>query len=198
MDKLRQSLHEAPIIEKEGGYEYLVHPISNCVPMLDPGLLREVVNGIIRKADLANVDKIVTPAAMGIHISTAVSLMTDIPLVVIRKREYGLEGEVSLFQETGYSESEMYINDVDEGDRVLLLDDMLSTGGTLKAIMDALDEIGADLVDTVVVMKKVGGENALADGDYDVKTLINVEVGDGEVTIVDEDGDGDEKEATAT
>ena len=89
MDKLRRSLHEAPIVEKEGGYEYLVHPISNCVPMLDPGLLREVVNRIIRKADLEDVDKIVTPAAMGIHISTAVSLMTDIPLVVIRKREYG-------------------------------------------------------------------------------------------------------------
>jgi adenine phosphoribosyltransferase len=47
-------------------------------------------------------------------------------------------------------------------------------------------------------MKKVGGENALADGEYDVKTLINVEVGDGEVTIVDENGDGDEKEAAAT
>ncbi len=186
MEKLRESLHDAPIIEKEGGYEYLVHPISNCVPMLEPGLLREVVNEIIQKADLEDVDKIVTPAAMGIHISTAVSLMTDIPLVVIRKRQYGLDGEVALFQETGYSESEMYINDVDEGDRVLLLDDMLSTGGTLKAIIEALDDIGADLVDTVVVMKKVGGENALADGDHEVKTLVNLRVEDGTVTLVDE------------
>ncbi|WP_135536161.1 MULTISPECIES: hypoxanthine/guanine phosphoribosyltransferase [Halostella] len=186
MEKLRESLHDAPIIEKEGGYEYLVHPISNCVPMLEPGLLREVVNEIIQKADLEDVDKIVTPAAMGIHISTAVSLMTDIPLVVIRKRQYGLDGEVALFQETGYSESEMYINDVDEGDRVLLLDDMLSTGGTLKAIIEALDDIGADLVDTVVVMKKVGGENALADGDHEVKTLVNLRVEDGSVTLVDE------------
>ncbi|WP_135821157.1 hypoxanthine/guanine phosphoribosyltransferase [Halostella litorea] len=198
MDKLRRSLHEAPIIEKEGGYEYLVHPISNCVPMLEPGLLREVVNGIIRKADLADVDKIVTPAAMGIHISTAVSLTTDIPLVVIRKREYGLDGEVSLFQETGYSESEMYINDVDEGDRVLVLDDMLSTGGTLRAITEALDGIGAELVDVVVVMKKVGGGNALEGTPYEPKTLINVRVEDGEVIVVDEDGDGEERVAPAT
>ena len=198
MDKLRRSLHEAPIIEKEGGYEYLVHPISNCVPMLEPGLLREVVNRIIRKADLEDVDKIVTPAAMGIHISTAVSLMTDIPLVVIRKREYGLDGEVALFQETGYSESEMYINDVDEGDRVLLLDDMLSTGGTLRAITEALDGIGADIVDVVVVMKKVGGENALEGSGRAVKTLINVRVEDGEVVVVDENGDGEERSATAT
>ncbi|NHN46832.1 purine phosphoribosyltransferase family protein [Halostella sp. JP-L12] len=197
MDKLRRSLHEAPIVEKEGGYEYLVHPISNCVPMLEPGLLREVVNGIIRKADLEDVDKIVTPAAMGIHISTAVSLTTDIPLVVIRKRQYGLEGEVALFQETGYSESEMYINDVDQGDRVLLLDDMLSTGGTLRAITEALDEIGAEVVDVVAVMKKVGGENALAGSGHEAKTLINVRVEDGEVVVVDENGDGEERSATA-
>jgi len=189
MDKLRRSLHEAPIVEKEGGYEYLVHPISNCVPMLDPGLLREVVNRIIRKADLEDVDKIVTPAAMGIHISTAVSLMTDIPLVVIRKREYGLDGEVALFQETGYSESEMYINDVDEGDRVLVLDDVLSTGGTLKAILTSLEDIGADVVDTVAVIKKAGA-NELDGTEHDVKTLINVDVQDGEVVIVNENGDG--------
>ena len=86
MDQLRQSLLEAPIIEK-GEYEYFVHPISDGVPMLRPELLREIVIKIIRKAEIDDVDKIVTPAAMGIHISTAVSLMTDIPLVVIRDRK---------------------------------------------------------------------------------------------------------------
>jgi adenine phosphoribosyltransferase len=189
MDQLRRSLLEAPIIEKEG-YHYFVHPISDGVPMLEPSLLREIVIKIIRKARLEDVDKIVTPAAMGIHISTAVSLMTDIPLVVIRKRQYGLEGEVELFQETGYSESQMYINDVDEGDRVLVLDDVLSTGGTLRAITDALEGIGAEVVDVVAVIKKVGGENKLEGSTHSVKTLIDVDVVDGQVVVIDEDGDG--------
>ena len=188
MDRLRRSLLEAPIIEKEG-YQYFVHPISDGVPMLEPELLREIVIRIIRKADLEDVDKIVTPAAMGIHISTAVSLMTDIPLTVIRKRQYGLEGEVSLNQQTGYSEEEMFINDVDEGDRVLVLDDVLSTGGTMKAVLGALSHIGADVVDVVAVIKKAG-PNELDDTDYAVKTLINVTVEDGAVRIVDENGDG--------
>jgi len=186
MDLLAQSLRDAPIIKK-GDYHYFVHPISDGVPMLDPKLLREITIGIIRKVELEGVDKIVTPAAMGIHISTAVSLMTDIPLVVIRKRQYGLDGEVSLAQVTGYSENEMYMNDVYEGDRVLLLDDVLSTGGTLLAITEALQETGADIADIVAVIKKAGGENAMAD--YDVKTLINVDVVDGEVVITDEQGD---------
>ncbi|WP_423751356.1 hypoxanthine/guanine phosphoribosyltransferase [Salinirarus marinus] len=188
MDQLRQSLLDAPIIEK-GDYQYFVHPISDGVPMLRPELLREIVIKIIRKADLEDIDKIVTPAAMGIHISTAVSLMTDIPLVVIRKRQYGLEGEVSLAQQTGYSESEMYINDVEAGDRVLVLDDVLSTGGTMKAVLDALSHIGAEVIDVVAVIKKAG-PNELDDADYSVKTLINVDVVDGEVVVTDPYGDG--------
>jgi len=188
MDQLRQSLLDAPIIVK-GDYEYFVHPVSDGVPMLRPELLREIVIKIIRKADLENVDKIVTPAAMGIHISTAVSLMTDIPLVVIRKRQYGLDGEVSLAAQTGYSESEMYINDVEEGDRVLVLDDVLSTGGTMKAILDALEHIGAEVIDVVAVIKKAG-PNELDDAGYSVKTLINVTVEDGEVVVTDPHGDG--------
>ena len=188
MDRLKRSLLDAPIIEKDG-YHYFVHPISDGVPTLDPELLREISIKLIRKANLDEVDKIVTPAAMGIHISTAVSLMTDIPLVVVRKRQYGLDGEVALSQVTGYSESEMYMNDVYEGDRVLLLDDVLSTGGTLKALCGALEEIGADIVDIVTVIKKVGGDNALENTKYEPKTLINVDVVDGDVVIVDETGD---------
>ncbi len=185
MDKLARSLSDAPIIEKEG-YHYFVHPISDGVPMLEPGLLREIVIRIIREARLEDVDKIVTPAAMGIHISTAVSLMTDIPLVVIRKRQYGLEGEVALFQETGYDENQMYINDVEAGDRVLVLDDVLSTGGTLRAITDALTDIGAEVVDVIAVIEKLDGGEKLRESGRSVKTLITVDVRDGSVVVVDE------------
>ena len=192
MDWLKRSLLDAPIIEKDG-YHYFVHPISDGVPMLEPGLLREIVIKIINKVkreNLENIDKIVTPAAMGIHISTALSLVTDIPLVVVRKREYGLEGEVSLMQETGYSKNEMYINDIREGDRVLLLDDVISTGGTIIAIMEALEKIGAEVVDVIAVINKVGGENRAENEGYQVKTLINIDVIEGKVVIVDEHGDG--------
>lgn len=180
MERLRQSLDDAPVIDKNG-YEYLVHPISNGVPMLEPELLREVVVGITRNADL-DVDKIVAPEAMGIHIATALSLRTDIPLVVIRKRSYGLEDEVALHQETGYAESEMFINDVDPGDRVLLVDDLLSTGGTLAAITQALDDIGADIADIIVVFRK-GDSSALDDTEFEAKSLLDITVEDGEVTI---------------
>jgi adenine phosphoribosyltransferase len=180
MDRLRASLHDAPIVDRDG-YEYLVHPISNGVPTLEPELLREVVIGIIRVADLG-VDKIVTPEAMGIHIATALSLQTDVPLVVVRKRPYGLEGEIALHQQTGYSDSEMYINDVDADDRVLVVDDLLSTGGTLAAVCGALDDIGAEIADVVVTLRKVG-PSALDTTNYEATSLLDITVDGGEVTI---------------
>jgi len=73
------------------------------------------------------------------------------------------------------------------GTRVVI-DDVLSTGGTLSAICEALDGIGAEVSDVLTVIKKAG-ENEL-DGEVDYKSLINVRVEDGEVVIVDEDGDG--------
>jgi adenine phosphoribosyltransferase len=182
MDRLRQSLRDAPVIDKDE-YQYFVHPVSDGIPAVDPALLREIAVGIVRAAD-TDVDRIVTPAAMGIHISTAVSLVTDVPVSVVRKREYGLDGEVSVRQRTGYAEDDLYINGVAHGDRVLVLDDVLSTGGTLDAVLDALDAIGADVADAVAVIRKVDGGERL-DTDHDVTTLVDVDVVDGGVVIVD-------------
>jgi adenine phosphoribosyltransferase len=84
----------------------------------------------------------------------------------------------------------MYINDVDEDDRVLVLDDVLSTGGTLSALLTALEDIGATVVDTVVVIKKVDGENKLDALEHDPKTLIHVEMRGDNLVIVDEAGNG--------
>ena len=48
---------------------------------------------------------------MGIHLATALSLATDIPFVIIRKRQYGLAGEKEIrSQKTGYGSSKLYIN----------------------------------------------------------------------------------------
>ncbi|ERG97151.1 hypoxanthine/guanine phosphoribosyltransferase [Haloquadratum walsbyi] len=180
MKRLHESLHEAPVIDKDG-YEYLVHPISNGVPTLEPELLREVTTDIMERSDF-DVDKIVAPEAMGIHLATALSLQTDVPLVVIRKRSYGLSGETALHKSTGYSESEMYINDIEAGDQILIIDDLLSTGGTLAAICKALDDIGTEIVDIVVVIRKIG-DSAMDEVGHDVTSLVDITVEDGEVTI---------------
>ena len=105
---------------KRGDYNYFIHPITDGVPIMDPALLREVGTAMVRMLDLTGVDKIVVVEAMGIHIGSILSIMTDIPMTIMRKRAYKLPGEIAVHQTTGYSKGELYLNGVYKGDRVVI------------------------------------------------------------------------------
>lgn len=153
LERLIESLEAAPIVRR-GEYNYFIHPITDGVPILDPALLRDVACAMITVTDLQGVDKIVTAEAMGIHIGTALSLMTDIPLNILRKRSYSLPGEIAVHQSTGYSHGQLYLNGIEKGDRVVVIDDVISTGGTLKAVLSALENAGAEIADVCVVIQR--------------------------------------------
>jgi adenine phosphoribosyltransferase len=179
MERLRQSVHDAPVVERDG-YRYLVHPVSNGVPTLDPRLMREVVTGLVQLVDFEDADVIVTPVTMGVHVATALSLVTDVPLVVIRNREYGFDGETPFEHPDG----EYYLNDVTDGDRVVVVDDLVNTGQSIAAVVDALDGVGADLVDVACVLRRVESRDDLAA--VDVKRLLDVAVTENGVAVVDD------------
>jgi adenine phosphoribosyltransferase len=171
---LKESLKSAPIV-KRGEYNYFIHPISDGVPLIRPELLREVIATMVRYADL-DVDKIVTVEAMGLPLGASLSQITDIPFIIIRKRKYGLPGEIAVHQTTGYSKGELYLNGINKGDRVLLIDDVLSTGGTAKAVIQALEQAGAEIKDFVVVIERGDGKKVIEDMGYAVKTLVKIDV----------------------
>ncbi|WP_459201684.1 hypoxanthine/guanine phosphoribosyltransferase [Methanococcus sp. CF] len=181
---LEESLKTCPIV-KRGEYHYFIHPISDGVPLVEPELLRDVSTRVIKMID-TEVDKIVTAEAMGIPIVTAVSIATDIPYVIMRKREYLLEGEIPVHQETGYSKGELYLNGINKGDKVVILDDVISTGGTLVAIINALKRAGADIKDVLCIIDRGNGQNIVEEKTgYKVKTLVKIEVVDGKVQILE-------------
>lgn len=182
LERLKKSLLEAPIF-KRGDYNYFIHPITDGVPEVKPDLIREVVSHIIRIACL-DVDKIVTVEAMGIPIGIALSIITDIPLVIIRKRKYGLPGEIEVAQVTGYSKSQLFLNGIKKGDRVIVVDDVISTGGTLLATLKSLKIAGAEVSDVVTVIERGDGVKRLRAEGYDVKTMVQVEVDEKRVTKV--------------
>jgi len=181
---LEESLKTCPIV-KRGEYHYFIHPISDGVPLVEPELLRDVSTRVIKMID-TEIDKIVTAEAMGIPIVTAVSIATDIPYVIMRKREYLLEGEIPVHQETGYSKGELYLNGINKGDKVVILDDVISTGGTLVAIINALKRAGADIKDVLCIIDRGNGQNVVEEKTgYKVKTLVKIEVVDGKVQILE-------------
>lgn len=179
LDRLIASLESCPMVRR-GEYNYFIHPITDGVPLLEPTLLREVACAMIGVMDLGNVDKIVTAEAMGIHIGTTLSLMTDIPLNIMRKRQYSLPGEIAVHQSTGYAKGELYLNGIEKGDRVVVIDDVISTGGTMKAVIAALELAGAEVVDICVVIRR-----GVPDVGRPVKTLVGIEVDENGVHVVD-------------
>lgn len=182
LERLKESLLQAPVYRR-GSYNYFIHPITDGVPEIRPELIREVVGHIVRIADL-EVDKIVTVEAMGIPIGIALSIICDIPLVIIRKKRYGLPGEIEVSQVTGYSRSQLFLNGIRKGDRVIVVDDVISTGGTLMATLQSLEAAGATVRDIVAVIQRGEGADRLRAQGYAVKTMVRVEVDERRISSV--------------
>lgn len=182
LEKVKKSLKESPIVKK-GEYNYFVNPISDGVPAMDPEILKELIDVAVKHIDL-DVDKIVAIEAMGIHLATALSLATGLPFVIIRKREYGLEGEKEVYQETGYGSSNLYINDLKAGEKILLIDDVVSTGGTLISVIGALKDIGVDIKGVIATIEKGDGKRVVeTETGIPIFSIVKIDVIDEEVVI---------------
>jgi adenine phosphoribosyltransferase len=181
LEKLHESLLSAPIVRR-GDYNYFIHPISDGVPFLEPELLEEITTHITEIADM-DIDRILTIEAMGIPLATSLSMRTGIPFSIIRKRQYALDGEIVISQKTGYSKGELYVNAVKKGDKVLIVDDVISTGGTLLALMSALRDAGVKISDVIVVIERGEGASRLRDMGFKVKTLVRISVNKDRVSI---------------
>ena len=186
LETLQDSLRGAPIIWK-GDYPYFIHPISDGIPRMEAKVLRATRDLIIDMVDLSEIDIVVSVEAMGLPLLAAVGEATGKPTVVIRKRPYGMEGEVRVDVSTGYSTSTAYINDIKPGERVLVVDDVISTGGTLEPLLEALEEIGAILKGVVIAIEKGKGRERLAEErpNWPIQTLARIDIVEGRVEIVE-------------
>ncbi len=79
----------------------------------------------------------------------------------------------------------MYINGIKSGDRVVIVDDVISTGGTMKALVTAFRRMGVEIVDIIVVIEKGDRKEELeAELEVKIKTLVKVEVRDGKLVVL--------------
>lgn len=155
-DAIDKSLENVTYKERDG-YPYIIHPLLDGVPRVDPELLREWTHWTKSQSVLDKATVLLAPEAMGIHLAVPVAMDRNIPYVVARKREYGLEGETVAYCETGYGSSCIYVNDITADDRVVIIDDVISTGGTLSAIINTIKSLGARVEGVLVPITKGDG-----------------------------------------
>ena len=184
---LIESLQNAPIVKK-GTYFYVVHPITDGVPEIRPELLSEITEEMGTQLEKwMPFEKIVTMEAMGIPLATTLSLSMAVPFTIIRKRAYGLTGEHHVKQETGYSKNDLFINGLRKGDEVVLVDDVLSTGGTLKAVLHALQVMGVIVKGVCIVVDKGNMSQILTnETKIPIVSLVQIEVTENSVRILNQ------------
>lgn len=187
---LKESLVNAPIIWK-GDYPYFIHPITDGVPRLEPEVLKAVIELSVPLIDWGSVDMILGIEAMGLPLMAPLSMRTGIPMVIGRKRQYGLEGEIEINQETGYSKGSIFLNDIKQGENLVIIDDVLSTGGTIRSVIEGVKKTGAVIQNIVVVVEKGPGMATLQKDYPDIRfdSLVKLEMDGEKVVILDRGSD---------
>lgn len=175
---------EGAAVSDRNGYPYLVHPLLDGVPRCPPALLEAWVAWARQQAP-RDATLLLAPEAMGLPLVAPLALALGLPFAVARKRRYGLPGEAVAYAETGYGEAALHINDVRPGDRVLVVDNVMSTGGTLGALLSTLEAMGATVAGVLLALDKGAARARLEERhNVPIHALRTIRVEAGRVRIV--------------
>ncbi len=140
---------------------------KDIAPLLaDPQALRAATEMLAAPYRDNRIDLVVGIEARGFIFGTAVAGLLDVGFVPIRKpgKLPWETRSVSYELEYGSDALEIHADAVAKGQRVLVVDDLLATGGTARAACDLLEEMGADVVEITVLieLESLEGRDKLA------------------------------------
>jgi adenine phosphoribosyltransferase len=135
------------------------------------------IEGLIAPWRNRQIDKVAGIEARGFILGGAVAHGLKAGFVPIRKRGK-LPHEtvrVAYSLEYGVDEMEMHKDAISRGERVLLLDDLIATGGTATAAARLLTEVGAEVAAAcfVIDLPDLGGAKRLRDAGIEVQALLS-------------------------
>jgi adenine phosphoribosyltransferase len=142
--------------------------------MQNGGVFKQAIKDIVEYAKDLNVDVIAGPEARGFIVGCPVAYELEIGFVPVRKEgklprevvrvDYGLE--------YGKDVLTMHKDAIKPGQRVLITDDLLATGGTIEATIKLIEELGGVVVGAAffIELTELNGREKL--GGVDIKTLM--------------------------
>jgi adenine phosphoribosyltransferase len=144
VEKLRAAVRDVPDFPKAGIVFKDITPILS-----DPILFRASIDLFLERCRGRNLDKIVAIDARGFLFGSAVAYELGISFVPIRKRgKLPYRTETARYSlEYGEAEMEMHTDAIVAGQRVILVDDLLATGGTSAAAAELIRKVGGDLLE---------------------------------------------------
>jgi cysteine synthase len=164
---LLEQIYEGASTVFSGAYRTTINELTDQRPALRPEILAEAVNRLVRLGTFSAATKLLVEEDKGGILAGPVCLATGLPLAVARWYPYDLPGEggnppaeVEITSE--YYSGHLYVNGIVAGDRVVIIDDTVSTGGTLVALVEAVRRAGAEVIEALVVTEKPANGGAEA------------------------------------
>ena len=144
--------------------------------LADARAFRRAVDELVQPWAGLKIDKVAGIEARGFILGGAVAHQVSAGFVPIRKKGK-LPHEtvrVAYSLEYGVDEMEMHRDAIRSGEKVLLIDDLIATGGTATAAAKLLKEAGADMVAAsfVIDLPDLGGATRLRDAGIEVQALL--------------------------
>lgn len=138
------------------------------MPLLaDPGALRSTIDALATPFEASPVDRVVAIESRGFLLGAGLAARLGAGLVALRKpgKLPGLTTRVSYALEYGEDALEVQQDALRPGDRVLLVDDVLATGGTAGAALKLIQELQGEVVGVafLIELAELGGRARLGD-----------------------------------
>ena len=140
----------------------------------DPDGLKMAVDGLADLLKDTEFDMIVGPESRGFIFGVPVAYLTGKGFVPVRKKGKLPRQTVSQKYdlEYGQAEIEMHVDAVKPGQKVVIVDDLIATGGSAEAAAKLVEQLGGEVVKMIFVMELAGLEGRKKLGKYNVESLI--------------------------
>ena len=145
----------------------------------DAKAFRRAVDELVQPWAGTKIDKVAGMEARGFILGGAVAHQVSAGFVPIRKKGKLPHTTVRIAYslEYGIDEMEVHKDAVSKGERVILVDDLIATGGTAEGAVKLLRQMGANVLAAcfIVDLPELGGAKKLRDLDVPVRTLVSFE-----------------------
>ena len=174
LELIKSSIKSIPNHPKEG---IIFRDITSLLEV--PAAFKATIDLIVKKYKNQGLTKVIGTESRGFIFGAPVALALGLPFIPVRKPGK-LPREViaqSYQLEYGQDTLELHTDAISQGDNVLIIDDLLATGGTVEATVKLVQRLGGEVKHAafVINLPELGGEKRLRDLGIDCYTLVNFE-----------------------